>query len=327
MKQSYFLLIFLFLISCNSGKMKKNLLPGVSGKAGEVLVIMEKEDWKGKCGETVRQSFLQDVQGLPQSEPMLNPVNINKKAFSELFKIHRNIVYVQISKNIETPKITVERDKWATPQIVINISAPSKENFILLFSENREKILHLILQAERDRLTTNYKKYAEYEVIDKIEKKANIKIIVPKSYTYDMDTTNFIWISHETPQISQGVFIYWYTYSDTAMFSKSELIRKRNEILKKYVSGPQKGSYMTTENQIPPILNTYLLKKDYFAEIRGLWKVEGDYMGGPFVSISRLDKKNNRIVTADGYVYAPKYDKRNYMRQIEAILYSIEFEK
>lgn len=327
MKHSYFLLIFLFLISCNSGKMKKDLLPGVSGKAGEVLVIMEKEDWKGKCGETVKHTFLQEVQGLPQIEPMLNPVNISKKAFSELFRIHRNIVYVQISKNIETPKITIEKDKWATPQTVINIFAPSKEAFVQLFSENKDKILNLILQAERNRLTANYKKYAEYKVIEKIKDKADIKIRVPKGYTYDMDTTNFIWISHETPQISQGVFIYWYPYKDTAMFSKKELLNKRNDVLKKYVSGPQKGSYMTTETQISPLLNTYIFKDEYFAEIRGLWKVEGDYMGGPFVSISRLDKKNNRIVVADGYVYAPKYDKRNYMRQVEAILYSIEFEK
>lgn len=324
-KLLYILLIALLLTSCDNGQIKKSLLPGVSGKAGEVLIIMNKQAWQGTCGESMRNVFLQDVQVLPQSEPMLNPINISNKAFSELFRIHRNIIYTQISKDIKKAKITIEKDKWAQPQIVINIVAPTKKEFIELFNAKKNKILNIILKKERDRLTNNYKKYSEQDVIKKIKNKAKINLIVPKGYTYDLDTNNFIWISHETPQISQGIFIYWYQYTDTAMFSKNNLTNKRNEILKKYVPGPRKGSYMTTETQISPVINTFMLKNNYFAELRGLWKVEGDYMGGSFVSISSIDKQNNRIVTIDGYVYAPKYDKRNYMRQIEAILYSLSF--
>jgi hypothetical protein len=32
------------------------------------------------------------------------------------------------------------------------------------------------------------------------------------------------------------------------------------------------------------------------------------------------------VVTAEGYVFAPKFDKREYLREVEAVVKSMEFE-
>ncbi len=59
--------------------------------------------------------------------------------------------------------------------------------------------------------------------------------------------------------------------------------------------------------------------------MRGVWNVEHDFMGGPFVSYTFVDPGNNQIVTIYGYVYHPNKKKRNLLRQVEAILYSVRF--
>ena len=51
--------------------------------------------------------------------------------------------------------------------------------------------------------------------------------------------------------------------------------------------------------------------------------MEGDMMGGPFVSVARLDERNNRVVVAEGFVYAPETNKRNYIRRMEASMYTL----
>ncbi len=321
------ILVLLIFVGCNQGKVKRNLLPGVSGNLSEVIIVMNKNLWNESPGSAFQNLLLEDTPGLPQSEPLFNLVNISRKAFSELFWIHRNIILTNISNTIEKPGIKVEYDKWAKPQMVITIVAPNRVSFMKLFDKNAQKILALLLKAEKDRLTDNYIAYSEKSVIKKLEKKAGVHLTIPKGYTFDLDTNNFIWISHETPEISQGIFVYYYNYTDTNAFTANSLINKRNKILKMYVAGANDGTYMTTELQVFPNYRSYKLNGNYTAELRGLWKVEGDFMGGPFVSISQLDKKNNRIVTIEGYVYAPKYNKRNYIRQLEAILYSIEFSK
>jgi hypothetical protein len=60
-------------------------------------------------------------------------------------------------------------------------------------------------------------------------------------------------------------------------------------------------------------------------ETRGLWRLENDFMGGPFVNYTFVNEKNNKVVTIDGYVFAPNKPKRDLLIQLEAIAHSIAF--
>jgi len=62
-----------------------------------------------------------------------------------------------------------------------------------------------------------------------------------------------------------------------------------------------------------------------FMQTRGFWEVEGDFMGGPFVSHSFYSQDGKDIIVLEAFVYAPKYDKRQYLRQVESLLYSFEW--
>jgi hypothetical protein len=53
--------------------------------------------------------------------------------------------------------------------------------------------------------------------------------------------------------------------------------------------------------------------------------MENALMGGPFMSLTMYDEKRDRIVTVDGYVFAPYFRKMEYMREVEAILRSFTF--
>jgi hypothetical protein len=41
--------------------------------------------------------------------------------------------------------------------------------------------------------------------------------------------------------------------------------------------------------------------------------------------LSTYDKESNKIITVEGDVFAPKFDKREYLRELEAILFSLHF--
>ena len=60
-------------------------------------------------------------------------------------------------------------------------------------------------------------------------------------------------------------------------------------------------------------------------EARGLWEMENDMMGGPFVSYSQVDSVNNRVIVAEGFVYAPEKRKRLFIRQLEAAVQTLQF--
>jgi hypothetical protein len=58
--------------------------------------------------------------------------------------------------------------------------------------------------------------------------------------------------------------------------------------------------------------------------MRGLWRLVNDFMGGPYISLAELDASNQRVVVAFGYVYAPGKSKRNFLKQVEAMIYSLK---
>ena len=82
---------------------------------------------------------------------------------------------------------------------------------------------------------------------------------------------------------------------------------------------------MITEPLFPPIVTEFKMKDTYTIEMQGLWRMhEGYAMGGPFISLTQLDEKRNKVITVEGFVFAPAHQKREFVRQMEAILYSIE---
>lgn len=134
---------------------------------------------------------------------------------------------------------------------------------------------------------------------------------------------DFDWIRYETPEISLAIMVYRFPYNSDSTFTYNYLLNKRDSVLKVNVPGPSKGSYMTTEKRAAPIFQITKHNGNYAADMRGLWRVENDFMGGPFLMLAELDTYNGQVIVADGYVYAPSKNKRNYIRQIEAIVYSM----
>jgi hypothetical protein len=179
--------------------------------------------------------------------------------------------------------------------------------------------------AERQRIIEYYKHYLATDIRKMIKKKFGISLDIPKGYSLDLDTTGFVWIASETPRTSQGILIYTYPYTTDKIFNADSLADIRDRVLKKYVHGQIEGTYMATERLIPPHFRAYEKDGQYYAELRGLWKLENGFMGGPFVSITTVDKSRGRVVTVEGFVYGPGEKKRELMRQVESILYTLKF--
>ena len=322
------LVIALFSISLiltNSCNLRtETLKPKVSGLAGEVIIVMPQQDWDSGIGDELRKILSTDMVGLPQPEPEFDLIHVTPNNFDKIFTSHRNIINVKISSNYLDPKIVVLNDQWSFPQIVMNITAATDSTCINLLRDNADQIVERINQAERERVLINYKRYQEAGIYHELTKKYHISLMIPKGYNLDIDSANFIWVSNETPLTSQGIFIYFYPYTDEASFLPEELVSKRNEFLKSYVEGPSDNTWMTTEDLFAPDFSEFEEDGQYYAKLRGLWKLENGFMGGPFVSLSTVDEKRNRIVTVDGYVYAPSEEKRELLRQVESIVHSLE---
>ena len=81
---------------------------------------------------------------------------------------------------------------------------------------------------------------------------------------------------------------------------------------------------MQIERRMTPSYEEVSFHGAFAAEVRGLWRMENDFMGGPYYSLTFYDEPNVRLITVEGYAYAPYFDKRPYMREIEGIVKSVK---
>jgi hypothetical protein len=313
------LLAILVLASCLN-KDRKGIKPVVTGKPGEVLLVIDPYLWESAVGEFFTDLFSQPFEALPVDEPIYDLIHIPSNAFNKLFNSQRNIFLVKISGEYKEPKIIVQRDLWAYPQLVVNIVGPNDTSIVRYLEQNGERLISLLDTDERNRTIQNYSKNLARGIDEVLKAEHGVSISVPAGYEMDVDSADFIWLSHEMADVSQDVIIYFYPYTDPNTFTPEYLVAKRDEFTRLHVPGPTPGSYMKTETSYPVIFRELVKDGKYIAEVRGLWKLKKAFMGGPFISHTMLDEKNNRVVTVDGFVYAPRLDKRNYVRELEAIL-------
>ena len=317
----------LALAACKNGK-KGKLLPNVSGKAGEILVVIDREQWEGNLGTAIRGVLADDCPYLAQREPLFTLSNVPTGTFNNMFKMHRNILIVNINPQNQSTGMVYHSNQWAQPQVVAQINAYDEEGALELFKENGALVSEYFEQAERDRIITNAKLYEESALREPMEALTGGIIHFPSGYKMRKVTDGFVWIADEKQYVQQYVMAYKYPVNQTSgLFTLENIIAARNQVMQENVPGMYDGSYMTTSTAIEPTMRYLRFHGREFVETRGFWEVHGDFMGGPFVSHSFYSPDGQYIIVLEAFVYAPKYDKRQYLRQVESLLYSFEWKK
>lgn len=307
----------------NSDLVKQN----VGGKAGEIIIVADKGDWESEPGNQLREVLATPYPFLPQSEPSYTLINIPHKAFTSLFEYHRNIILLKVDPKFEAEYKAVE-DVWAAPQTVIMITAPTKEEAAKVVADNAERLFNTIGQAERNRIMRNSKRYEDVALRNFVADKFGGSPYFPKGYSLKKQTDNFVWISYETTYINLGIFLYRIPYKDSTSVQLENLMAATGDVMQQNVPGMVDNSYMTISSEITPGLSVMKYKDRNFLEMRALWEVKNDFMGGPLVIHAFHDKNNpGEIIVVEGFVYAPRYDKRDYIRQVESILYSFDWKE
>lgn len=316
------------MVSCSESKRKQALLPNISGKAGEVIVVIDKGQWEGAVGTTLRDTLACECPFLPQREPLYTLVNVAPGGFGQMFQVHRNIIIVNISSDVTEPGVIYRTDVWARPQCVIRINAADSETAVQLIKENSNRMRITLEQAERDRLIANARKYEELSLSPVVTSMVGGSPHFPAGYKLMKKTDDFIWISYVTEFTTQGIFIYKYPVVEGEdMMSLESFLAENNKVLKENVPGMFDNTYMMPSTFATPSIEYLKYKGRDFAQVRGFWEVYNDFMGGPFVAHAFYSPDGKEMIVLEAFVYAPRYDKRQYLRQVESVIYSFEWAK
>ena len=287
-----------------------------------------------------------DMPCMPQVEPYFRVTKVATTQFDDMFKPTRNILFVDINPHKNTQlKAKVSNNYWSTPQAICRIQTPSEEEFVAYWLEHGAEIREWFVNQEIKRQMKFYRASTNKDA-RAILQAQGYDMLIPEDYMVIMDTVlegastyslrqpvtvapevRLLWCCNNKGSMRRDLVVYSYPYTDENTFTQDYLNAKRDEVLGRVVSASVEGSYMGTEYKVmPPVVRNIVVQEDEHAtEVRGLWKIlDGEAMGGPYVSHTRLDQVNGRVVTAETFLYAAGQKKRTALRQAEAILYTLQ---
>lgn len=306
-------------------KKKKGLLtPNATGLPYEMLVVMDDEQWERPLGRAVFNVLDSDVPGLPQSERSFRISRVAPSAFnSNTFRIMRNIIKVDIQDIYSQPKFKFARNVYSHPQMIMTLQAPDEASLAEYINANQQSIIDFFTKAEMNREIENLREKHNPEVSRLAREILDVDVWVPWEVNRFKKGKDFFWASTNVGKKDMSIVLYAYPYTDKNTFTLKYFLQKRDSVMKANIPGGPEGSYMTTNHNYVYVEDATVRGK-YAQVARGLWRVQGDRMGGPFVSHSRVDEANGRIVVAEAFIYAPESLKRDLIRRMEAALYTVQ---
>lgn len=317
-----FLLVF---FSGCGGKGKKGIFtPASSGRAYELLVVIDQGMWERPAGRALFNILDSDVPGLPQPERSFRIMYTDPSNYDATLKLIRNIIIVEVNADRYTqPKFKYAKDVYAAPQMILTIQAPDEASFAEFVKENTQVIIEFFTHAEMNRQMALLEESHSDYISTKVKSMFDCDVWVPSELTASKQGENFFWAGMNAAVADQNFVIYSYPYRDKDTFTKEYFVHKRDSVMKINIPGAREGMYMMTDSLLTDV-RSIVVQGEYAFEARGLWRVKGDLMGGPFVSHSRVDRANQRVIVVEIFVYAPEKLKRNLVRQMEASLYTLK---
>ena len=348
------LLIALLLGACSNEKERETttngnaeVLPEASGEPGELVVVMNKDQWNGTLGDALKDVFHGNVPGLTRDEPFFTTRVIEPFQFNRIFKLAGNLVYVttfdgrspadkwlqetftEASKEriMNDPGLFMRTrdDQYASGQKVLRLFAKDEKTLISKLSENKELIRNYFNIAEKQRLAKKLRtSTASRKITERLREKFNYQVKIPAGYELAMSKDDFAWIRF-LPNIgpSKNLFVYFKPYESQDEFKHDNIIKLRNEIGKSYIYGDPKnpGSFMVTEEKYVPISQRDIsFENMYTVETRGAWKTNNSSVGGTFISYTFVDQPSNRLYYVEGFIIHPNEEHRELIREMESIL-------
>lgn len=292
------LFILLFLTSCI--KRGRGDLPVSIGQPYEVLL-------EGDSLGIVSDILTDDIDGLPQAESLCNLIQVKRGKVKGSYLLMRTRVTVLFGKKFS---VKLSHNENASPQTIIRISTESTEE--LRKRLNGKKLREIIDESELKHLAAviqqNPKKQKMVKQLFGINSKIPIQLDATKK------GKDFLWVSNNSVRGMQNLlFLKLRSKNKAKELTVSEIKLQIDSILRKNMIGETDEMYMV----IPEILKQEGKHEQKTLSERGLWEMKNDAMGGPYV----MKRKGNILVI--GFVYAPEMKKRNLMKQLEAVLTTI----
>lgn len=329
--------------------------PRAVGKQGQVTVVMDSTLWTGDVGEAFRENVTPWIETLPVSERYFELQHLeltSEQVYDRIQKLKNVVIVAPLSDSTNEASFLRRRlsdkaeqaildgqtavvskpDLWRRSQHIYYVTAANPDGLVETFQNRGQEIRGTLSEATLQRIEREMYEDRQYATEDSLMKRHGFTVNLQSDYLVAVDTLTesggFVWLRRLLAKTRREFFVYYVEDVSPDRITPEWIYTKRDSLTRAHFQGNVTG-FARIDYRRP--LNTRQISflGRYGFETQGLWYMvtpgeeEGTFQpvggGGPFINFTFYDQATDRIYMLDGSVFAPGFDKMDFMRQMEVM--------
>jgi hypothetical protein len=217
----------------------------------------------------------------------------------------------------------------ASGQIMMFLTAPTLHDIYENVRRESDRLFYYFsnfsLQREIQTITSE-RRYAKRELSERFSKEYDWTLYVQNDYFLAKEDGDerFVWLRRQTPtDMERWIFIHWIENTSPDRLHDAFVQNTRDSLTRQFMRTlDEKASVqIAPEYYESEVIN---FKDRYAIKTRGLWRFSDYSGGGPFINYTLYDPESQRIYMIDGSIFAPRYEKKKLILQVQALLNTFE---
>lgn len=332
------------------GSRDSQYLPKAQGQEREIYVVIDSALYASEVGALIRDIYASPLPGLLKDEPWFKLRQINPLGITETLKRQRNLIFVttldgqgrQANKmksyfsqasldSIETDSRRyrmISKDEFAKGQEIIYLFGNTEQELIDNLEKNIKPLRNYMVNKTLGIIQKEIRQNRDAGIVKELKEDRGYSINVPKGFYIAREFDDLVWLRQPDQKIDKSIFIYTIPYTDAKSFDRERIMSLRDSVTKEYLYDIDKRDlFYEIEPLVPLYTEEFDFNGKYAVETRGMWKLNDQSVGGPFISYMFVDEGTNQLYYIDGFLVAPGQDKVEDLFQLEAIMGTFETEK
>lgn len=347
--------LILLFVSCNSGTnpIGGDYKPKAISKSNDVVVIADKEIWEGEVGDSLRYYFESPYPITPSPEPLFNlrhftPRELSAEPLRRELRTYCILADIQDTSSETTKMVRGDygekkfnnilredsistgagRNKWAQDQLILYIFGKGQQKLTEAIRTRFNKITNKIHQHDAKQIKANtYASGRQLAIIEKIKNHFLVDLDIPGDYKealYIPEGNKLLWLRKDTRRATANLILQKFNYSNIDQISVSNAIRLTNSFGKFVNSNTLGSKLVVNDTDLPVLENVKEINGNYTLELRGIWEMDNDFMGGPFVCYLIPDSNTKSYYFILSFIYAPGNSKKQILQEQEVVINSFD---
>ncbi len=340
------------LTGCGAGG--TDFRPMAIGEEGVITVVVDSTRWRGEVGEALRNTLGEYIGTLPAPEPtfVLRPVKLTSSEQLDQLRQYKNIVFVaplsdttsearylmnvfdeQAQEAIRSGQQAVisRPNLWRRGQQVYYVSGATAADVVAAIETRGVEMRRTFNDITRARTQAEmFEKGRQQALEDTLMNRHGFAVNVQHDYRIAVDTTRFVYLRRLLSDTWRNLYVHYVENADPSQLGPDWIYATQDSLMRQFMQGNVRG-YAQIDRRRPLTTENIDFLGRYGFETRGLWHVverengeltyEGG-MGGPFLTYAFYDEDSRRTYVITGMVFAPGFDKREFLRQLEVIAHT-----